>query len=672
MRIFMRFLENVLRAGVLAIVPLQASAQIPIEHLAKTPSFTSMSLSADGEYLAGLVTLDGEGDLSLAIWDTDDLSKPPIVTQANDRMKFISVSALKAGKVFVVGQQAWTGSAGGLKCLEGMGAGGSVKTYLTKAYITDRAAKQFDEPFTRRSLRVNDDALERCFELSGEAGIALDLSLSQTDVMVRRTDTSKLISEYYRVNLETGRENLIYRETASESASLWDPRTGTLLAKSKLRSKGNLDYDFENWLRNDATGKFERHEALTVSAKNRRQVEIAGRDEKTGQFYILTNQFSDKVALYFYDPKARKFAAEPLFAHPNYDVVGVELDTRPATFNALLAVAYSGATTEYFVLDPEWRAIRDGISAAFPGRNMRVISATDDLSKILFSVSDSTRPPAYFLLKDKQITLPIGEQRPWLESDRLRKTELITYTARDGMKIPGFLTLPLGWRPDDGPLPSIVLPHGGPWARDTGDWDPAGWTQFLASRGYAVLQPQYRGSAGWGHELWTAGDAQWGLKMQDDKDDGAAWLVSQGIADADRMAIFGYSYGGFAAMAATVRENGPFKCAIAGAGVSNLTRLGMSWSNNRIQRAVQGRTVKGMDPMKQTKKANIPILVYHGDRDVRVPLYHGRDFYNAVKDEVPARLLVVKDMKHSLPWRPEHHRQTLAAIEGFLSETCAL
>ena len=99
----------------------------------------------------------------------------------------------------------------------------------------------------------------------------------------------------------------------------------------------------------------------------------------------------------------------------------------------------------------------------------------------------------------------------------------------------------------------------------------------------------------------------------------------------ERIAIFGYSYGGFAAFAASVRANGPFKCAIAGAGVSNLTRIGGNWSENRQQRALQGRTVKGMDPQENTAKLAMPILIYHGDRDVRVPLYHATDFYNSVK-----------------------------------------
>ena len=193
---------------------------------------------------------------------------------------------------------------------------------------------------------------------------------------------------------------------------------------------------------------------------------------------------------------------------------------------------------------------------------------------------------------------------------------------------------------------------------------------FLTSRGYAVLRPNYRGSAGLGRTLWLAGDAEWGQKMQDDKDDGAAWLVEQGIAAKDRIAIFGYSYGGFAAAAAVVRPNGPYQCAISGAPVTDLTKLGRSWSENRLQRILQGRTVTGMDPMKNTGKASIPLLTYVGDRDVRTPAFHAKSFYDAVKGKVPARFELIPDMPHSMPWYPRHQTVTLGLIEDFLAKDC--
>src|SRR5262249_50615322 len=162
------------------------------------------------------------------------------------------------------------------------------------------------------------------------------------------------------------------------------------------------------------------------------------------------------------------------------------------------------------------------------------------------------------------------------------------------------------------------------------------------------------GSDGWGLALWKAGDREWGQKMSDDNDDGAAWLVAQGIADPQRMAIFGYSYGGFAAIAASVRPHSPYRCAIAGAGVADLQRLGNLWGGSHAQREAQGNTVAGMDPMKHIADANIPILLYHGDRDTTAETRHSRDFFAAMKSAgKDVEYHEIKDMWHQLPWWPE-------------------
>lgn len=167
--------------------------------------------------------------------------------------------------------------------------------------------------------------------------------------------------------------------------------------------------------------------------------------------------------------------------------------------------------------------------------------------------------------------------------------------------------------------------------------------------------------------LWKAGDQQWGLKMQDDKDDGAAWLVAQGIGDPKKMAIFGYSYGGFAAIAASVRPNSPYQCAISGAGVANLQRLGNLWGASRVQREVQGWTVTGMDPIKNVDKASIPILLYHGDFDRQADTSHSREFYSAMSSAgKDVEYHEIKGMWHTLPWWPEWHTQTLGLIENYL------
>src|SRR5690606_22104946 len=220
----------------------------------------------------------------------------------------------------------------------------------------------------------------------------------------------------------------------------------------------------------------------------------------------------------------------------------------------------------------EWVGIDDGVRRRFTvgdGADISIVDWSDDRTTMIVEKSGPRTPPEFYLVQNGRARL-LGRAYPEINPEALGETRLIQYRARDGLMIPAFLTTPPAHIYGPGPYPTIVTPHGGPWARDELDWDTTGWTQYFAARGYAVLQPQYRGSDGWSQRLWKAGDREWGGRMQDDKDDGVRYLIEQGIADPDRVAMHGYSYGGYAAMVAAVRPNGLYQCAIAGAGPSSL------------------------------------------------------------------------------------------------------
>jgi len=644
------------------------------EAFARVQDVTGVSMSAEGDFLVA-IRADPRDPTKRIIASADianiDGTKPLDWTATPaDRMSFIAAQALKQGKVWVIANQAWTGNLGG--CGEGR-ATGSTKTYLYKAFLSDKTLKKFDDPFEGgRSIGVSAETL-RCLEIGTRPGI-IDLPLDPEHVIVQQTDTD-FVSRYSKVSLKTGKSQALHKDVGELAIGLLDPRDGKVLTKQKSETKGNLNYDFETYILNRETGNFDLEAPLTVDTRNRNAMAVQAYDEETGKYFVITDKFSDKSAVYLYDARTDKFDDQPLFAHQDFNATGVVLGRSKDNFGKILGFTYDGADPQTFWVDPDMVAIQKGLEASFKGQSVNIISGggVEGSKKVLFSVESPRNPPAYYLLLNKTKLVGIGSERPWIKPETLGERSLVYYDARDGLKIPAFLTLPPGFKKGDPAPPAIVLPHGGPWARDYIGWDGSGWTQFLATRGYAVLQPQYRGSDGWGHNLWLAGDAEWGQKMQDDKDDGANWLVQQGYAAKERIAIFGYSYGGFAAFAASVRPGGPFKCAIAGAGVSNLTRIANNWGENRMQRAYQGRTVKGMDPAQNTSKLAMPILIYHGDRDVRVPLFHATDFYNAVKDTGKAKLLIMKDMGHQgILWTADNHRESLTAIENFLRDDCKL
>ena len=652
---------------------LVAAKPISIDSFARLPAISSVSMSADGKQLVAIVAKPGSDyrDTALATWDLDNLDKGPVLTPSGDKMKFIAANALKADRVLAISRQEFTGALAG--CGEGQTIG-STATFVTKTYLTDGKHSGFEEAFTgggSRRFGISEQT-ERCLELAGSAALVSTLPLDPKNVIIQRANGLTLRADYFLFDLETGDATLLLRGGQSTQPGLFHPRDGKVLTRNELEPINSTDYEQRILILNEATGEFELHDALTTVLHHRYTMDVVGIDDSSGKFYILTDKFSDLVQAWMYDPKSRKFDAEPLVASPDFPISGLVFGSQESNFNQLIGFRISGPMPETVYVEPNMRSIHEGLKQAYPGRSVSISDYNDDLSKILFTTVSSDQPLSYHLLLDRKRVENLGSQRPWIDSNDVGEQRWVTYTARDGMEIPAILDLPAGWSGEDGPLPAVIHPHGGPWARDFMGWDGSGFVPFMTSRGFAVLRPQYRGSAGLGRELWLAGDKEWGKAMQDDKDDGAAWLVEQGIADPDKVLIFGYSYGGFAAAAATVRPNSPYRCAIAGAPVTDLTRLGNTWSENRLQRFLQGRTVSGMDPMENTEKANIPVLLFVGDRDVRTPSWHAKNFYEAVKDRVPARFVLIPDMPHSLPWYPRHFTEMFGVMEDFIEKECGI
>ena len=681
----------------------RADQSIEIENLSRLTAIQNLSLSRDGDYMVGLIAPPGDKKAwrhSLAVWDANDLSNPPTLVKPDGKVEFVAARALKSGKIWVFARKPWSGRLGG--CGEGNTIG-STKTYINKIFITDiNDLSTFTEPFKdTRSSRGTSENTKMCMEMQVTAGIRQDLPLDDNEVIISRLSNLDLKTEFLKYNLKTADNHLMFKSrSSSDSVGLLDARSGEVLTKGG-RDYVDGNYTFQTYIRDTSTlavptntpantnysddtiyvhGKlvrrrktdFKIHEKLSWDSKDRHNINIVGVNGDGSEYYVLTDQFSDHARIYTYNPEQQTFGDTPLFAKDKYDVTNIIQDTTKQNFGKILGYTYNAAFAKTEWVHPRLASVQNLFASKFPEKNIALSDYSQDKSKILVSVSSSAMPPSYYLINGKGKTTFLGSQRPWLKGTPLADTKLVYYQARDGMEIPGLLTLPAGWKTGDKPLATIIHPHGGPWARDYANWDVSGWVPFFTSRGFAVLQPQYRGSQGWGRKLWMAGDGEWGKTMQDDKDDGAAWLVEQGIADPDKLVIMGYSYGGFAAAAAVVRPNSPYQCALMGAGVSELGKLGATWSDNRLQRLLQGKTVNGMDPIRNTDKANIPLLVFHGDRDVRVPPYHGKSFYNKVKKKVPAKLVMIKDMPHSLPWTPAMQDKSLGAMDSFLKNECGI
>jgi dipeptidyl aminopeptidase/acylaminoacyl peptidase len=264
----------------------------------------------------------------------------------------------------------------------------------------------------------------------------------------------------------------------------------------------------------------------------------------------------------------------------------------------------------------------------------------------------------------------MGRAIPELTADVLQPKRPVSYTSRDGVEIPGYLTLPDSAQA--GPLPTVILPHGGPKDRD--DIRFSYLVQFLASRGYAVLQPNFRGSTGYGQKFMEAGIKQWGGRMQDDVSDGVQWLIDEGIADANRVCIVGWSYGGYSAMMGAIKTPDLYRCAASINGVMDLARLreqdktelvgGEAWVAHM---GLDGESVKSVSPLHRAESIEVPVLIVQARDDVRVTDEHGRNMTERLRKlDKEVDYLEIERGGHSLI-TAAGRAQMLAGLEEFLA-----
>ncbi len=279
--------------------------------------------------------------------------------------------------------------------------------------------------------------------------------------------------------------------------------------------------------------------------------------------YVASSRGRDKAAIFEFDPATAK-EGKLIFEHPDVDVERMDFSRKR---KVLLDVLFTTWKTQRHFLDDETRTMFENVQGQLPGYEVSFDSHSKAEDKFIISTSsDRTRGSRYLLEKATGKLTLLGEVSPWLKEQEMAEMKPITYTSRDGLTINGYLTLPKGKEARG--LPVVVNPHGGPWHRDQWRFNPE--VQFLASRGYAVCQMNFRGSTGYGRKFWEASFKQWGGTMQDDITDGVNWLVQQGIADPKRIAIYGGSYGGYATLAGITKTPDLYAAAVDYVGVSNL------------------------------------------------------------------------------------------------------
>lgn len=388
--------------------------------------------------------------------------------------------------------------------------------------------------------------------------------------------------------------------------------------------------------------------------------------------YAVTNIGRDKTALVVMDPRTCE-EKEFLFTHDRYDVATISYSRKRKKLLSAYCSGHKDPVRHWF--DDEAHALREHIDALFPGKRVGVA----DMDKaeehlLLFVGSDRTRGAYWFYDKTTGEVKHMAEIAPWITEDDTVAMEPVKYTTSDGFEIEGYLSRPKGV---EGPLPVIVNPHGGPWARDS--WGYNSEVQFLCSRGYAVFQMNFRGSTGYGRRFLEASFKQWGLKMQDDITEGVEWLISQGIADPKRIAIYGGSYGGYATLAGICFTPDLYRCAVDYVGVSNLLtfmntippywRPMLEMMHEQVGDPVADREqMEATSPSLHADRIKCPLFIAQGANDPRVNKAESDQIVEALRKRGVTVEYMVKDNEGHGFRNQENRFDFYRAMERFLKE----
>lgn len=471
--------------------------------------------------------------------------------------------------------------------------------------------------------------------------------------------------DLYKVKLSTGERTLVRKN--SERLTGWE---FDLKDKLRLATRSAENGDTEV-LRVDGDG-FKKIYSCSVA-------ETCGpvRFHKDGKrFYMVTNKGDvDLIRLVLFDPETGReelVEADPMnrvdFAFPIFSDVTDEL----------VGTVYFDDKMRIYFKDKNFQADYELLQKRLPGKEINVDSQTKDEQLFLITAASDVEPGETYLFdrKSKKLTLQY-RVREKLPREHLAEMKVIRYKSSDGLEIPAYLTLPKGVPAKN--LPVVINPHGGPWGRDT--WGYDGSAQFLANRGYAVLQPNFRASTGYGKKFLNAGNNEWGQKMQDDITWGVKHLVAEGIADPKRVGIMGGSYGGYATLAGLTFTPELYAAGVSIVGPSNLITLLESippyWEQIRklfTERMGDPKTPEGraqlerQSPLNSADKIKTPLLVIQGANDPRVKKAESDQIVVALRERgFPVEYIVAPDEGHGFA-RPVNNMSLYAASEKFLAK----
>ncbi len=623
--------------GVLFAVACSAQALPPPEAFGQLPAISQPQLSPDGKHLAAIRAYNGRP----AAW-IYDLSAPPgtapiimplegafivgVKWAKNDRLLITIHVSVKAGYTHQMHD-------------------------LLRTMSIDAKAQNPVAMFS------NSEALE----YSGSTSNIEDIDLDDPDNVYM-----SLWSNIYKVNVTTGHATRFIEG---------EPRTYQWIMDGHGKVVAHVEqeeFQFTDHLFFYSNNRWK--EVGSYDASGGRSADIMGLASDGGGLvqYAKDKNFGTWGLVELSLPDAKP---SPLYFDKKYDVDAALYD--PWT-ERVIGTAYIDDQPRYEYFEPAMRALQSDLEKAFPGNAAHAVSWDVSRNMVVVAVERSSQPPIYYLMNRSMPKITkIADTYPGIAHNDLGEVKAYPYKARDGLDIPAYLTLPPGKTPKN--LPTIIMPHGGPMARD---WMRFDWmAQFLANRGYAVLQPNFRGSSGYGVMFEEAGYGEWGLKMQDDITDGVQKLIADGVADPKRICIVGASYGGYAALAGAALTPDLYACAAVWAPVTDLREFlstrkedygANSWMISSWTRFIGDRyhdssKLDAASPAENAARIKCPVLLMHGVADTTVRIDQSEMMQSALEKAGKHVEFIKIDNETHYMNAADTRVRLLKALEAFLA-----
>ncbi len=626
----------------------------PPEQWAMRDVINRVQLSPDGKRLAVMKTPPNDADPLLEIYDAADLSKEPFRMNA-DPMELISFNWMNDHQVLFSARQ----------LVRDTIRGREQNPYKFRLGLLDIEEKDVSEFGTQGSVRI----VSRMPDRPDKVIVAIaPPDQPQVSSELRRILGIIRPFDYYELDLKRGTKKLLVQGKLAFGDYGFDADGELWRAIASDESKRELAW---MW-RPTPDAKWQEIHRVHADEWEFQPFNIWAKDDaKPGHALVTARNGHDTLGLWSYDMANKRFA-EAIYRRGDVDVLGVWLHSNTWTHpDTVVGVVYYTDKRHVEFFDGREEALQRQLEGVIPYAHEVAVSTSRDGSAMVIYNSGPRDPGTYYLFRNGELST-IGSRQPLFDSERLADVEYVHYAARDGYRIPAYLTIPKG----EPPFPLVVMPHGGPAGRDFGGYDK--WAQLLANNGYLVVQPQFRGGVGDGlaHRMVVFEDGgQEGRKMQDDKDDAALYLVKRGLADEDRMAMFGWSYGGYAAGVAASRTPQIYQCVVAGAAVLDPRRQS-NWELSRMvgetHRRYEALTDTAVSPMEEVENVNVPMLLIHGVLDLRVLVEQSRRYVKQLEEhEKPYKYVELSGAGHFYnTLRENHQAEFFTAMIDFLANDC--